>query len=130
MTLTVINTAICVALFWSCFCRLVRTDDSTYPAVRLGFAALGAGALASAVAPWVWGTCTNWPSTTLAAGMLLAQGLKFIAVQNVFCIPIAEYKINIAVRQIAVVNIQYHAPQRRNTGAGADEADIRINGFG
>ena len=75
MTLTVINTAICVALFWSCFCRLVRTDDSTYPSVRFGFAALGAGALASAVAPWVWGTCANWPSTTLAAGILLAQGV-------------------------------------------------------
>lgn len=75
MTLTVIHTAICAALFWSCFCRLVRTDDNTYPAVRLGFAALGAGALASTVAPWLWGTHANWPSTGLAAGMLLAQGV-------------------------------------------------------
>lgn len=74
MSLTVIHTAICVALFWSCFCRLVRTDDDTYPAVRLGFAALGAAALASAVAPWAWDTPTSWPSTALAAGMLLAQG--------------------------------------------------------
>ena len=75
MTLTVIHTAICVALFWSCFCRLVRTDGETYPSVRFGFAVLGASALASAVGQWAWGVAPAWPSTGLAAATLLAQGI-------------------------------------------------------
>ena len=75
MTLTVIHAAICAALFWSCFCRLVRTDHDTYPSVRLGFTVLGAGALASAVAPWTWDVHHSWPSTALAGATLLAQGV-------------------------------------------------------
>lgn len=75
MTLTVIHAAVCMALFWSCFCRLVRTDHDTYPSVRLGFTVLGAGALASAVAPWAWDVHHSWPSTALAGATLLAQGI-------------------------------------------------------
>ena len=73
MTLTVIHAAICMALF--CFCRLVRTAPDTYPSVRLGFTVLGAGALASAVAPWAWDVHHSWPSTALAGATLLAQGV-------------------------------------------------------
>ncbi len=49
-----INTVLSAALFYTCFCRLVRTDETTLVLVRAAFMALGAAAICSVVAPFIW----------------------------------------------------------------------------
>lgn len=72
-TLSLAHTALCTALVWTCFCRLVKTNHETYPTVRLGLFVLAVSSLAGAVAPWLWGFKPQWPSALLAVGMLATQ---------------------------------------------------------
>lgn len=73
MTLDTVYTALCAGVFWSCFCRLVRTNGTTHSVVRLGFWVLGAAALAGALSPWIWAVRASWPAVGMAAGMLILQ---------------------------------------------------------
>lgn len=69
------------ALWWTCFCRVVRTDTQTHLAVRAAFCLLAAVAAASAIAPF--GVLSPLlPSDTpgvmqliLLAAMVTVQGL-------------------------------------------------------
>lgn len=49
-----VNFVLSGLLFWTCFCRLVRTDGQTFWQVRAGFAVLGAVAVALMLAPFGW----------------------------------------------------------------------------
>lgn len=73
MTPELINTPLCLALFWTSFCRLVHTDESTYLSVRTGLWLVAASALAAAVAPWVWEVRFQWFSVAIAASVLVLQ---------------------------------------------------------
>ena len=52
MSATYLNALACAALFWTCFCRMVRTDTQTEIAVRLAFCVLATAALACGLAPF------------------------------------------------------------------------------
>jgi len=54
MLMIILNAVLCGALFWTCFCRIVRTDVDTVRPVRLAFCLLGAVAVACMVAPLGW----------------------------------------------------------------------------
>lgn len=69
----VINTVLCAALVWTCFCRFVKTNHETIPSVRFGLFVLAVTSLACAVAPWSWGYRPEWPGLLLASGMLATQ---------------------------------------------------------
>jgi hypothetical protein len=81
MPLIYINTTLCAALFWTCFCRIVRTDTQTHWPVRLAFVVLASAAAACGVAPWgVLAPClpasTPGPAQLLITGaMVLVQAL-------------------------------------------------------
>ncbi len=76
-----VNVVLCAVLFWTCFCRLVRTDMQTRWEVRTGFAVLGAVALALLLAPFGWmlpclpGGNPGWGQVWLLAAIVLVQGL-------------------------------------------------------
>ena len=73
MTINVINAALCLALFWSCFCRLVKADSHTYASLRLALILLGVGSGALGCAPWLWGFEPTAPVLLLLAGMTAVQ---------------------------------------------------------
>lgn len=75
MTSVYINTVLSVLLFWTCFCRLVRTDDSTHAPVRFAFWVLAGAAMASLAAPFAWGYSPGWPALLLLAAMTVVQAL-------------------------------------------------------
>lgn len=52
MTVAYINAMACAALFYTCFCRIVRTDTQTEVAVRLAFCVLASAAAACGLAPF------------------------------------------------------------------------------
>ncbi len=52
MSATYINAAVCAGLFYTCFCRMVRTDTQTEVAVRIAFCVLAAAAAACGLAPF------------------------------------------------------------------------------
>lgn len=76
-----INFVLSGALWWTCFCRVVRTDTQTHMAVRVAFCLLAAVAVACAVAPF--GVLApllppDEPAVmqlVLLAGMVIVQGL-------------------------------------------------------
>ena len=47
-----LNFVLAGALWWTCFCRVVRTDTQTHMAVRVAFCLLAAVAAACAIAPF------------------------------------------------------------------------------
>jgi len=70
-----INTVLCSMLFYTCFCRLVRTDDQTYSSVKLAFCILAGAAGLCMVAPFKWGYTPQWPVLVIEAAMALVQAL-------------------------------------------------------
>jgi len=54
MEMIFLNAALCGALFYTCFCRIVRTDVDTVRPVRLAFCLLAAVSVACMVAPLGW----------------------------------------------------------------------------
>lgn len=54
MVLIIINAALCGALFYTCFCRIVRTDSTTVTPVRLAFCLLASASAACMVSPLGW----------------------------------------------------------------------------
>jgi hypothetical protein len=80
----VVQLVLAVALMWSCFCRLVKTDEDTYPEVRWAilfeFAAAGIvlGApfmplLMPADAPWPAWSTPRWAWVVLLASITVMQ---------------------------------------------------------
>lgn len=50
--LEVLHIVVCMALFWTCWCRIVKTGESTQPAIRLSFVYGCSSSLVLAGAPW------------------------------------------------------------------------------
>lgn len=73
MTLQYVHTALCLALSWACFCRLVHTNRETLWSVRAGIFAMCCAALTFAMAPWAWGADTSWFVVGLVASVLAMQ---------------------------------------------------------
>lgn len=76
MTFTyVAYTLVCLALFYTCFCRLVFMNRDTYPAIRLAFVALATVCLVCAALPF-WVGYRPTPYDLLMPGSILAvQGV-------------------------------------------------------
>jgi hypothetical protein len=70
-----INTVLCAALFYTCFCRLVRTSSDTEPAVRLAFCILASASALSLAAPFAWGISPQWPQLVIEGAITLVQAL-------------------------------------------------------
>ena len=76
-----LNLALCASLFYTCFCRLVRTDSNTHMPVRVAFMVLASVAAACAVAPFGWmAPCLparppEWSQVALLSAMVLVQAL-------------------------------------------------------
>ena len=63
----------CAALLWTCFCRLVRTNEHTKPATRFAFWLLSFAAIISTASPYLgWGG-TDWPTVILLGAAALVQ---------------------------------------------------------
>lgn len=81
MTAITINTTLCAFLFYTCFCRIVRTDSQTHVPVRLAFVVLASVAAALFLAPFgVLAPCLNpdepqVSQLVLEGAMCLVQGL-------------------------------------------------------
>lgn len=58
--LMVMHVAACFALFYNCFCRLVKTNDDTVPSVRAGFMLVATASAVLLASPWLWGLQTSW----------------------------------------------------------------------
>lgn len=81
MNIVYINALVCAGLFYTCFCRMVRTDTQTEVAVRVAFCLLAAAAAACGVAPFgVLAPCLPAQAPTAAQicitlAMVLVQAL-------------------------------------------------------
>lgn len=75
------NLALCAALFWTCFCRLVRTDEGTATPVRFGFVVLASCAVACGLAPLglldplLPAERPSWAQVLIVGAMVTVQGL-------------------------------------------------------
>lgn len=64
---------LCGALFWTVFCRCVRTDYRVRGDVRLAFVALGIVACIGMAAPLAWGVLPSAFTLLLLAAILAVQ---------------------------------------------------------
>lgn len=77
----VFNALVCAALFWTCFCRIVRTDEGTATPVRLGFVVLASCAAACCAAPFgllvplLPAEQPTWAQVLIVGAMVTVQGL-------------------------------------------------------
>lgn len=80
-TIVTVNAALCAALFWTCFCRIVRTDEGTAAPVRLGFVVLASCAIACGLAPFglllpvLPAERPTWAQVLIVGAMVSVQGL-------------------------------------------------------
>lgn len=65
--------AACLALMWSCFCRLVKTDDTTMPQIRFAFWLLFSTGMLAALAPSYGWVSAEWPTTILITAFVVMQ---------------------------------------------------------
>jgi len=70
---TLIFLAACVALVYTGFCRMVRTDTGTVLCIRAVIWLLTVAALVSVAAVLVWGHTASWPDALLAWAMAAVQ---------------------------------------------------------
>lgn len=73
--MVLVNAALCLALFWSCFCRLVKANSLTYISLRIALIALGVSAGALGASPWVWGFEPTIPVILVLIGMVAVQAI-------------------------------------------------------
>lgn len=71
--LVVIHEALCVALFYSVFCRAVRSCEKVRADVRFAFFLLGLVACVGMAAPLVWGLVPDLFGLALLAAMSIVQ---------------------------------------------------------
>jgi len=72
-TLILIHELLCLALFYSVFCRAVRTCTRVRADVRLAFVALGVVACVGMAAPLAWGMVPSLFGLALLAAVALVQ---------------------------------------------------------
>jgi hypothetical protein len=70
-----INTVLAGMLFYTCFCRLVRTSTDTVMPVRLAFCVLAAASALCGAAPFLTGMVPQWPQLVIEAAMAVVQAL-------------------------------------------------------
>jgi hypothetical protein len=70
-----LNTVICSMLFYTCFCRLVRTSHETVLGVRLAFYTLAIAAAACLGAPFLTPYVPQWPALVMEGAMAFVQAL-------------------------------------------------------
>lgn len=73
--LLVVHTALCVALWYSVFCRAVRSDRTVRLDVRLSMFLLGAVALLLVLAPFRWGWQPDGFTVLLLLAIVVVQGV-------------------------------------------------------
>lgn len=73
MTLEMMHTGLCLALFWTSFCRITRTDSGTLAIVRGALSALAGASLVGAAMPWFWGAQVSWQEVAAICVALVAQ---------------------------------------------------------
>lgn len=71
--MVILHELLCAALFYSVFCRAVRTCDRVRVLVRLAFFGLGVVACAGAAAPLVWGMVPTMFGLALLAAITAVQ---------------------------------------------------------
>jgi len=88
-----INTAVyllaSLALAYTGFCRLVRTDVSTVLCIRVAFWLLTVAASVSSAAVLVWGYQPGWPSAALATSRGASGQLTAVARWGAGAVPAA-----------------------------------------
>lgn len=70
-----LNTVICAALFYTCFCRLVRTNAETHTSIRLAFVVLASASAWCLAVPLKTGVPPQDGQLVIEAAMALVQGL-------------------------------------------------------
>ena len=70
-----LNTVLCAMLFYTCFCRLVRTSGETVPGVRLAFIVLAMASALCLSAPFLFAYKPTWPSLLMVGSMAFVQAL-------------------------------------------------------
>lgn len=73
MATLVVYEIVCVALFYTCFCRSVRTDKDTITGVRLAFWGVASVTLFCAWLPTTGFFVVNWVDIAMPAAMLVVQ---------------------------------------------------------
>lgn len=71
----IINSLLCAALFYTCFCRLVRTDRDTRYGVRISFVVLASIATICFVAPFLSAYRPGWPALLMNGGIVFVQAV-------------------------------------------------------
>lgn len=76
MTLTLIHVALSLALFYSQFCRSVKTDHTTHTSILAAFYALTAASIFSLFAPVILpGWRPSWDTLALLVAILIVQAV-------------------------------------------------------
>jgi hypothetical protein len=70
--------AACLSLIWSCFCRLVKTDDTTVPQIRFAFWLLFVSGMLAALAPSYGWVRADWPVSVLIISFVVMQKVTSI----------------------------------------------------
>lgn len=73
LILLALHVGLSLGLWYSVFCRAVKSDCTVRADVRAAFVVLGTAALASALAPFLWGLVPSWPVCALLAGFVLVH---------------------------------------------------------
>lgn len=70
-----LNTVICSVLFYTCFCRLVRTNGDTHTSIRLAFVVLASASAWCLAVPLKTGVPPQDGQLIIEGAMALVQGL-------------------------------------------------------
>lgn len=70
-----VNTVFCAMLFYTCFCRLVRTNSETFVSIRLAFIGLAAASVAAGLAPLMGNYRPEWPVLVIEGAMTGVQAI-------------------------------------------------------
>jgi len=84
--LQTLHLVLCVALFWTCFCRQTRTTSTTRADIRFAFWVLSVAAIVAGTAPWanvLWPEVfhhyeTSWIDVLLLAAIVLVQAVTAV----------------------------------------------------
>lgn len=70
-----VNTVLCCMLFYTCFCRLVRTSGETHVPIRLAFVVLASAAAYCLFEPIKTGHMPTQTQIVIEGAMAMVQGL-------------------------------------------------------
>ncbi len=69
----VLHEVLCIAVFVTCFDRLVKTDRSTIRPIRVAIWFMAVASSIGAFAPPCWGYSPQWPAVLILAAVLVIQ---------------------------------------------------------